>query len=49
MALIMSATKNTNCVLDTEKGHFGGSDRYQRLRELAEEYTFVITRYTNKK
>ena len=43
---IDSADRSTTHVirLDTKKGHFGGSDRYLRLKELAEEYTFVMTR-----
>ncbi len=30
--------------MDVKKGHFGGSDRYNRLKELAEEYIFVMSR-----
>ena len=29
--------------INTEQGHFGGSDRYKYLEECAEQYTFILT------
>jgi oligopeptidase B len=30
--------------IEMEQGHFGGSDRYKNLKEIAEQYTFVLSR-----
>ncbi len=40
-----NSSPNIQCLkIEMEQGHFGGFDRYKHLKEIAELYTFVLSR-----
>ena len=40
----LKTDNNTQLIkINTQQGHFGGSDRYKHLEEYAEQYTFILT------
>lgn len=40
----LKTDNNTQLIkINTQQGHFGGSDRYKHLEEYAEQYTFILS------